>query len=45
MSDIDALAVGLVVWRPGAGRPVPVAPVQVAGRLRIHRKPAERIGS
>ena len=38
MGDIDALAVGLAVWRLGAGRAVPGERVQSGAGLRIHRQ-------
>ena len=38
--DIDAMAVGLTVWRLGAGRSVPGERVQSGAGLRIHRRPA-----
>jgi thymidine phosphorylase len=43
MGDIDALAVGLAVWRLGAGRTVPGERVQSGAGLRIHRKPGEPV--
>ena len=43
MGDIDALAVGLAVWRLGAGRAVPGERVQSGAGLRIHRKPGEPV--
>ena len=39
MGDIDAMAVGLTVWRLGAGRAVPGERVQAGAGLRIHRAP------
>jgi thymidine phosphorylase len=39
MGDIDAMAVGLTVWRLGAGRSVPGQRVQFGAGVRIHRRP------
>jgi len=38
MGDIDALAVGLAVWRLGAGRSRPGETVQAGAGIRIHRR-------
>jgi thymidine phosphorylase len=43
MGDIDAMAVGLAVWRLGAGRSVPGERVQSGAGLRIHRRPGEPV--
>ncbi len=43
MGDIDALAVGLAVWRLGAGRSRPGERVQPGAGLRIHRRPGEPV--
>ncbi len=43
MGDIDAMAVGLTVWRLGAGRSLPGERVQAGAGLRIHRKPGEPV--
>lgn len=45
MGDIDAMAVGLAVWRLGAGRSVPGEQVQFGAGLRIHRKPGEPVAA
>jgi thymidine phosphorylase len=38
MGDIDAMAVGLAVWRLGAGRSRPGEAVQAGAGIRIHRR-------
>ncbi|UXA19174.1 thymidine phosphorylase [Mycobacterium sp. SMC-4] len=43
MGDIDAMAVGLAVWRLGAGRSEPGQRVQFGAGLRIHRRPGEPV--
>lgn len=43
MGSIDAMAVGLAVWRLGAGRSVPGERVQPGAGLRIHRRPGEPV--
>lgn len=43
MGDIDAMAVGLAVWRLGAGRSVPGEQVQFGAGIRIHRRPGEPV--
>jgi thymidine phosphorylase len=43
MGSIDAMAVGLAVWRLGAGRSVPGERVQSGAGLRIHRRPGEPV--
>ncbi|MGE2713417.1 thymidine phosphorylase [Mycolicibacterium litorale] len=43
MGDIDAMAVGLAVWRLGAGRSAPGEQVQFGAGLRIHRHPGEPV--
>ncbi|MGB0876682.1 MAG: thymidine phosphorylase [Mycobacterium sp.] len=45
MGDIDALAVGLAVWRLGAGRSEPGRPVQAGAGMRIHRRPGEPVAA
>jgi thymidine phosphorylase len=45
MGDIDAMAVGLTVWRLGAGRSVPGERVQSGAGLRIHRRPGEPVAA
>ncbi len=39
MGDIDAMAVGLAVWRLGAGRSRPGQSVQFGAGIQIHRRP------
>jgi thymidine phosphorylase len=43
MGSIDAMAVGLTVWRLGAGRSLPGERVQPGAGLRIHRRPGEPV--
>jgi thymidine phosphorylase len=43
MERIDAMAVGLAVWRLGAGRSAPNEHVQSGAGLRIHRRPGEPV--
>ncbi|MBX7433025.1 thymidine phosphorylase [Mycobacterium sp. Y57] len=45
MGDIDAMAVGLAVWRLGAGRSAPGERVQFGAGLRIHRRPGEPVAA
>ena len=45
MGDIDAMAVGLAVWRLGAGRSMPGEQVQFGAGLRIHRRPGEPVAA
>jgi thymidine phosphorylase len=45
METIDAMAVGLAVWRLGAGRSVPGERVQSGAGLRIHRRPGEPVSA
>src|SRR6478736_1381970 len=45
MGLIDAMAVGLTVWRLGAGRSVPGERVQFGAGLRIHRRPGEPVAA
>ena len=45
MGDIDAMAVGLAVWRLGAGRSVPGERVQSGAGMRIHRRPGEPVAA
>jgi thymidine phosphorylase len=43
MGDIDAMAVGLAVWRLGAGRAAAGHQVQSGAGLHIHRRPGELV--
>ncbi len=45
MGDIDAMAVGLTVWRLGAGRARPGERVQFGAGVRIHRRPGEPVAA
>ena len=45
MGDIDAMAVGLAVWRLGAGRAAPGHQVQFGAGLRVHRRPGETVAA
>jgi thymidine phosphorylase len=45
MGTIDAMAVGLAVWRLGAGRSVPGERVQPGAGLLIHRRPGEPVSA
>jgi thymidine phosphorylase len=45
MGLIDAMAVGLTVWRLGAGRSVPGEQVQSGAGMRIHRRPGEPVAA
>ena len=45
MGDIDAMAVGLAVWRLGAGRSAPGGAVQLGAGVRIHRRPGEPVAA
>ncbi len=45
MGDIDAMAVGLAVWRLGAGRSEPGARVQSGAGMRVHRRPGEPVAA
>ncbi|MGK2881613.1 MAG: thymidine phosphorylase [Mycobacterium sp.] len=45
MGDIDALAVGLAVWRLGAGRALPGERVQAGAGLEILRRPGEPVAA
>jgi thymidine phosphorylase len=45
MGDIDAMAVGLAVWRLGAGRSTPGGQVQFGAGVRIHRRPGEPVAA
>jgi thymidine phosphorylase len=45
MGHIDAMAVGLAVWRLGAGRALPGERVQSGAGLRIHRRPGEPVAA
>jgi thymidine phosphorylase len=43
MGDIDAMAVGLAVWRLGAGRSRPGEKVQPGAGMQIHRRPGSPV--
>jgi thymidine phosphorylase len=45
MGTIDAMAVGLTVWRLGAGRSLPGERVQSGAGLRIHRRLGEPVSA
>ncbi|WP_197382281.1 thymidine phosphorylase [Mycolicibacterium mengxianglii] len=45
MGDIDALAVGMAVWRLGAGRTAPGEKVQAGAGMLIHRRPGEPVAA
>jgi thymidine phosphorylase len=45
MGDIDAMAVGLAVWRLGAGRSAPGAQVQFGAGIHVHRRPGEPVAA
>lgn len=45
MGDIDAMAVGLAVWRLGAGRSEPGQRVQFGAGMRLHRRPGEPVAA
>jgi len=45
MGLIDAMAVGLAVWRLGAGRARPGEQVQSGAGIRIHRRPGEPVAA
>jgi thymidine phosphorylase len=45
MGDIDAMAVGLTVWRLGAGRSRPGERVQPGAGIRIHRRPGDPVAA
>jgi thymidine phosphorylase len=45
MGDIDAMAVGLAVWRLGAGRSTPGGEVQFGAGVRIHRRPGDPVAA
>jgi thymidine phosphorylase len=45
MGDIDAMAVGLAVWRLGAGRSTPGGRVQFGAGVRVHRRPGEAVAA
>jgi thymidine phosphorylase len=45
MGDIDAMAVGLTVWRLGAGRSRPGELVQPGAGIRIHRRTGEPVAA
>jgi thymidine phosphorylase len=43
LGDIAAMAVGLAVWRLGAGRSAPGEQVQFGAGIRMHRRPGEPV--
>ncbi|KAA0098479.1 thymidine phosphorylase [Mycolicibacterium sp. P1-18] len=45
MGDIDAMAVGLAVWRLGAGRSTPGGRVQFGAGVLVHRKPGDPVAA
>ena len=45
MGGIDAMAVGLAVWRLGAGRSRPGEKVQPGAGIQIHRRPGEPVAA
>ena len=45
MGDIDAMAVGLAVWRLGAGRSRPGEVVQFGAGIQIHRQPGSPVAA
>ncbi|WP_292975214.1 thymidine phosphorylase [Mycobacterium sp.] len=45
MGDIDAMAVGLAVWRLGAGRSRPGEQVQAGAGIQIHRRPGSPVSA
>lgn len=45
MGDIEAMAIGLAVWRLGAGRSRPGERVQAGAGIRIHRRPGEPVAA
>jgi thymidine phosphorylase len=45
MGDIDAMAVGLAVWRLGAGRSRPGELVQPGAGIRIHRRSGDPVAA
>jgi thymidine phosphorylase len=45
MGDIDAMAVGLAVWRLGAGRSRPGELVQPGAGITIHRRPGSPVAA
>lgn len=45
MGDINAMAMGLTVWRLGAGRAHPGERVQSGAGVRIHRRPGEPVSA
>jgi thymidine phosphorylase len=45
MGDIDAMAVGLAVWRLGAGRSTPGGRVQFGAGVRLHRRPGDPVAA
>jgi thymidine phosphorylase len=45
MGDIDAMAVGLAVWRLGAGRSRPGEKVQPGAGIQIHRRPGSPVAA
>jgi thymidine phosphorylase len=45
MGRVDAMAVGLAVWRLGAGRSAPGEQVQFGAGLHVHRRPGEPVAA
>ncbi|MCZ8379176.1 thymidine phosphorylase [Mycobacterium sp. CPCC 205372] len=45
MGRIDAMAVGLAVWRLGAGRSAPGEQVQFGAGVHVHRRPGEPVAA
>jgi thymidine phosphorylase len=45
MGDINAMAMGLTVWRLGAGRASPGERVQAGAGVRVHRRPGEPVSA
>jgi thymidine phosphorylase len=45
MGDINAMAIGMTVWRLGAGRTRPGERVQPGAGIRIHRRPGEPVSA
>ncbi len=43
LASLDALAVGVVSWRLGAGRAAPGESVQAVAGIELHKKPGDRI--
>jgi thymidine phosphorylase len=45
MGRVDAMAVGLAVWRLGAGRSAPGEQVQFGAGVHVHRRPGEPVAA